>query len=92
MLCQGKTVYFDRMPTCFVRAADVPGKTKAINLTVAKEIAERRMSMIAPLVSILSSPEEYYKSAVRFPTCAINEYFMSMPHPREPKRPFVALF
>ncbi|MBR2088010.1 MAG: helix-turn-helix domain-containing protein, partial [Oscillospiraceae bacterium] len=28
---------------------------------LAKEIAERRMSMIAPLVGVLSSPEEYYE-------------------------------
>lgn len=28
---------------------------------LAKEIAERRMNMIAPLVGVLSSPEEYYE-------------------------------
>ena len=28
---------------------------------LAKEIAERRMGMIAPLVGVLSSPEEYYE-------------------------------
>lgn len=28
---------------------------------LAKEIAERRMRMIAPLVGVLSSPEEYYE-------------------------------
>ena len=31
------------------------------NKQFAKEIAERRMRMIAPLVGVLSSPEEYYE-------------------------------